>query len=72
VYQSKFNKQKIFSMANNQKKEMEQSTEIVKVTEDGSGPLLPHLESLERMMKLPMVEAAWSQGQGVYGKVRGM
>ncbi|XP_026478151.1 lipid storage droplets surface-binding protein 2-like [Ctenocephalides felis] len=33
--------------------------------------LLPHLESLERMMKLPMVEAAWAQSQGVYDKVKG-
>ncbi len=33
--------------------------------------LLPHLESLERMMKLPVVGAAWQQGQGVYGKVKG-
>lgn len=34
--------------------------------------LLPHLESLEKMMKLPVVEAAWHQGQDVYGKVKGM
>ena len=34
--------------------------------------LLPHLESLERMMKLPVVEAAIVQGQGVYGKVKGI
>lgn len=33
--------------------------------------LLPHLESWERMMKLPVVEAAWSQSQGVYDKMRG-
>lgn len=33
--------------------------------------LLPHLESWERMMKLPVVEAAWTQSQGVYDKVRG-
>lgn len=33
--------------------------------------VLPHLESWERMMKLPVVEAAWSQSQGVYGKVKG-
>lgn len=59
-------------MSNHQNKDKEQSTEVVRATEDGSGPLLPHLESLERMMKLPMVEAAWTQGQGVYGKVRGM
>lgn len=34
-------------------------------------PLLPHLESLERMMKLPVFEAAWVQSQEVYDKVRG-
>lgn len=33
--------------------------------------LLPHLESIERLMKLPMVEATWHQGQDVYGKVKG-
>lgn len=33
--------------------------------------LLPHLESWERMMKLPVVEAAWTQSQGVYDKMRG-
>jgi len=33
--------------------------------------LLPHLESLEKMMKLPVVEAAWQQGQDVYEKVKG-
>lgn len=43
---------------------------VSKYSDDGTH-LLPHLESLERMMKLPMVEAAWQQGQGVYGKVKG-
>lgn len=33
--------------------------------------LLPQLESFERMMKLPVVEAAWHQSQDVYGKVKG-
>lgn len=33
--------------------------------------LLPHLETFERMMKLPVVEAAWIQSQDVYGKVKG-
>ncbi|CAO1389670.1 unnamed protein product [Diamesa hyperborea] len=42
---------------------------VRKYNDDGTN-LLPHLESLERMMKLPMVEAAWQQGQGVYGKVK--
>lgn len=43
------------------------STEIV--ASDAS--LLPHLESWERMMKLPVIEAAWSQSQGVYDKMKG-
>lgn len=43
---------------------------VRKYNDDGTN-LLPHLESLERMMKLPMVEAAWQQGQDVYGKVKG-
>jgi len=34
------------------------------------GSVLPHLESWERMMKLPVVEAAWDQSQGVYNKVK--
>lgn len=38
---------------------------------DNSAALLPQLESLERMMKFPVVEAAWHQGQDVYGKVKG-
>lgn len=46
------------------------SVTLMRGNEDVNGPLLPHLESLERMMKLPMVEAAWNQGQGVYGKVK--
>lgn len=42
--------------------------ETVATSENG---LLPHLETLERMMKLPVVEAAWIQSQDVYGKVKG-
>ncbi|XP_019894149.2 lipid storage droplets surface-binding protein 2 isoform X1 [Musca domestica] len=33
--------------------------------------LLPHLESLERIIKLPVVGAAWDKSQDVYGKVKG-
>lgn len=33
--------------------------------------LLPHLESLERIIALPCVGAAWQQSQDVYGKVKG-
>lgn len=36
-----------------------------------SAALLPHLESFEKMLKLPVVEAAWHQGQDVYGRVKG-
>lgn len=43
------------------------SQEVVKADEN----VLPHLESWERMMKLPVVEAAWQQSQGYYDKVRG-
>jgi hypothetical protein len=49
------------------------------VTSNGNGAvvkandasLLPHLESWDRVMKFPVVEAAWHQSQGVYDKVRG-
>lgn len=57
------------------KKQEENSTKSPQKTEETQEQtqegLLPHLESLERMMKLPCVEAAWQQGQGVYGKVKG-
>lgn len=33
--------------------------------------LLPHLESLERIIKLPVVNAAWDKSQDVYEKVKG-
>lgn len=41
-------------------------------SDENNAALLPQLESLERMMKFPVVEAAWHQGQDVYGKVKGM
>jgi hypothetical protein len=34
-------------------------------------PILPHLESWEKMMKLPVVEAAWHQSEEIYTKVKG-
>lgn len=34
------------------------------------GSLLPHLESLDRMLKLPVVDATWQQTQNVYGRVK--
>jgi perilipin-2 len=36
-----------------------------------SNELLPHLESFDRVLKIPVVEAAWSGGQDIYGKVKG-
>lgn len=53
---------------------MAASSNIVKANgsaDKADGPLLPHLESWERMMKLPVMEAAWSQSQEVYDKMRG-
>lgn len=41
------------------------------VVNEQNAALLPQLESFERMMKLPVVEAAWHQSQDVYGKVKG-
>ncbi|XP_053679106.1 lipid storage droplets surface-binding protein 2-like [Anopheles nili] len=31
---------------------------------------LPHLESLDRMLKLPVVDVTWQQTQNVYGRVK--
>lgn len=33
--------------------------------------LLPHLETIDRLLSLPSVSLAWTQSQGVYGKVKG-
>lgn len=44
---------------------------VEEIATNGEQGLLPHLESLERMMKFPVVEAAWIQSQDVYGKVKG-
>lgn len=41
------------------------------INDEQNAALLPQLESFERMMKLPVVEAAWNQSQDVYGKVKG-
>lgn len=41
------------------------------VVNEQNAALLPQLETFERMMKLPVVEAAWHQSQDVYGKVKG-
>lgn len=42
--------------------------EVQKVNESS---LLPHLETIDRLLSLPSVSMAWSQSQGVYGKVKG-
>lgn len=39
--------------------------------ETGNAALLPHLETFDKMLKLPVVEAAWHQSQDVYGRVKG-
>lgn len=39
-------------------------------TEGQASSLLPHLESLDRMLKLPVVDATWQQTQNVYGRVK--
>lgn len=41
------------------------------IVNSDSAALLPHLESFEKMLKLPVVEAAWHQSQDVYGRVKG-
>ncbi|XP_017074469.1 lipid storage droplets surface-binding protein 2 isoform X4 [Drosophila eugracilis] len=45
-------------------------TDVVEQPKDAKD-LLPHLESLERIIKLPVVNAAWDKSQDVYGKVKG-
>lgn len=40
-------------------------------TAPNNSALLPHLESLDRMLKLPVVDATWQQTQNVYGRVKG-
>lgn len=39
-------------------------------TGDDQSSLLPHLESWDRMLKLPVVDATWQQTQNVYGRVK--
>lgn len=41
------------------------------LTNSDSAALLPHLESFEKMLKLPVVGAAWHQTHDVYGRVKG-
>lgn len=53
-------------------KNQNSTTEYNSITHSDSAALLPHLESFEKMLKLPVVEAAWNQSQDVYGRVKGM
>lgn len=41
------------------------------VQKSNESSLLPHLETIDRLLSLPSVSLAWSQSQGVYGKVKG-
>ena len=41
------------------------------VAEKAPDALLPHFETIDRLLSLPMCSFAWSQSQGVYGKVKG-
>lgn len=41
------------------------------IANSDSAALLPHLESFEKLLKVPVLEAAWHQGQDVYGRVKG-
>ncbi|EDV91941.1 lipid storage droplets surface-binding protein 2 isoform X1 [Drosophila grimshawi] len=55
------------AVAKNNHSAITESSETPKDAKD----LLPHLESLERIIKLPVVNAAWDKSQDVYGKVKG-
>lgn len=44
---------------------------IEKLTEVPSSSLLPHLQSIDRLMSLPICSITWNQSQGMYGKVKG-
>lgn len=48
---------------------VQENGEVVLATEHQAS-LLPHLESLDRMLKFPVVDATWQQTQNVYGKVK--
>lgn len=47
----------------------QENNEAVQPT-DSQASLLPHLESLDRMLKLPVVDATWNKTQDYYGKVK--
>jgi hypothetical protein len=45
---------------------MEASTATV----DPQTTALPHLECVDKMWKIPLIEMAWNQSAGMYGKVK--
>lgn len=51
--------------------EKNQNNSAVEYNNITNSEILPHLESFEKMLKLPVLEAAWHQGQDVYGRVKG-
>lgn len=58
-------------MAANNKEVRENHCNNMQAMENHKDSLLPHLESFERFIQLPVVGAAWQQGQDVYEKVKG-
>lgn len=48
----------------------QENGEVPQPSEQHQSSLLPHLESLDRMLKLPVVDATWQQTQNVYGRVK--
>lgn len=56
-------------MASNENQANKSNGELQKVNEVSS--LLPHLESIDRLLSFPVCSIAWNQSQGVYGKVKG-
>lgn len=54
-----------------EKNQNNSAMEYNNIANSDSAALLPHLETFEKMLKLPVVEAAWHQSQDVYGRVKG-
>jgi hypothetical protein len=62
-------------MANNENCSEKSNGEVQKVngieSNEQTSSLLPHLETIDRLLSLPVCSIAWSQSQGVYEKVKG-
>ena len=58
-------------MSNSENHEINKSNGTVQVTNENSNSLLPHLETIDRILSFPIVNSAWCQSQGMYGKVKG-